>query len=74
MRVYCGLCQNNKKVVGYVRDDPMLECGHVHTIENSPDAELIDRLYVNVRDRMLEIMRRENITWKEAMRRYWKVG
>jgi hypothetical protein len=32
MRIHCIECNTNRQVIGFDRDDPILECGHVKRV------------------------------------------
>jgi len=36
----CAICKNEKKVIGFQKDDPILECGHLLTVQDQRLNEL----------------------------------
>ena len=57
-RIYCPECKDNKEIIGYMRDDPLLECGHVKPYNDSLETLLDESIYI--------IMEKENMTYDEA--------
>lgn len=41
---HCAACGEEKKIVGFKRDDPILECGHILTIDVQIMLETLDKL------------------------------
>ena len=62
--IYCPECDKNMKVVNFVRDDPILECGHTKTI--SGDA--INRIIGTMEDLLRQEAKRRNISFEEIIK------
>lgn len=52
----CVVCQEEKAIVGFERDDPVLECGHTLTIEAQLSRDALDELEKFCKRRILATM------------------
>jgi hypothetical protein len=41
----CVICKCEKKVVGFKQDDPILECGHVLTVQDQEIDEIFSAIF-----------------------------
>jgi hypothetical protein len=62
MKIICPTCLTPKEITGYHRDDPILECGHVKTLEKVSTRVMIE-------EAILYVMQKENVDYAEACRR-----
>lgn len=58
-QILCHECKEVKKVVGFKRDDPLLECGHAKQVEDFGDA--LFSLCIT------KIMEGKNVSYDEAV-------
>ena len=63
----CPHCEKEIEVVGYKRDDPVLACGHVLSIQAQLERDAIANGIMNsFRYLILEEMKASNISYKDA--------
>jgi hypothetical protein len=70
--IKCPLCKTNQSLAHYKKDDPVLSCGHIITLKLlEPTEEIRDGLYRALRDEIYDIMRKQKICLKEALKLFW---
>lgn len=68
----CPKCNKEKKVIRYERDDPVLSCGHILTIDDQLVRDLgEDGMFEAIRDEVYSIMRKERISYRQAVKVFW---
>lgn len=70
---WCPECQQEKDIVGYEQDDPIMLCGHKLDIESQLTRdELRDYLDRGVKGLILLTMQEQKVSYKEALKRVTK--
>ena len=57
-KIYCPECKHSKEIIGFKRDDPILECGHIKLITNSIEGIFEEIFHF--------IMEKEDLTYEEV--------
>lgn len=71
----CPKCDKNVGVVHYVRDDPVLSCGHVLTLVDQLERDKTkDGVYEVIRDEVYDIMRNQGIPYRQAVKVFWETN
>lgn len=69
----CPKCDKNAEVVHYVRDDPVLSCGHTLTLVDQLERDKTkDGVYEVIRDEVYGIMRNQGIPYRQAVKVFWE--
>jgi hypothetical protein len=68
----CPICGLNSEVVSYHRDDPVLDCGHIVSLE----AQGVRRVFIDEVEQLLlvktrSIMHRCNVGYRRALELLW---
>jgi len=62
----CVICQEKKAIIGFDRDDPVLECGHTLTIDAQISRDALNELENFCKRRILEIMNELGVDFDTA--------
>lgn len=61
--MFCRICQSNRMIIGYKRDDPILDCGHIHQLL---DSETKARIVYQEYHQRLSGLQAQGLTLEEA--------
>jgi len=66
MKTQCAICQQEKEITGFHRDDPIMECGHILTIDVQIMLETVNKLEEFCHNRVTEVMNELHIDHNTA--------
>jgi hypothetical protein len=70
-RTQCPYCNKPQIVTGYNRDDPILACGHILTIEQQLKRDEISEILTTAMTcSVYKLMRNNKLSYKDAVKIY----